>query len=86
MPAVPFVDATIQLNTGGTVVLTWPSVVGQWYRIFYSDTLAPNSWLPSATPLRAESNQTQWIDTGAPFTIAPPGAARFYRVSPITPP
>ena len=86
MPAVPFVDATIQLNNGGSIVLTWPSVVGQWYRIFYSDTLAPNSWLPSATPLRAESNQTQWIDTGAPFTNAPPGAARFYRVSPITPP
>ncbi|MBK8040935.1 MAG: hypothetical protein IPK22_27945 [Verrucomicrobiaceae bacterium] len=86
MPAVPFVDATIQLNNGGSIVLTWPSVVGQWYRIYYSDTLAPNSWLPSATPLRAESNQTQWIDTGAPFTNAPPGAARFYRVSPITPP
>ncbi len=78
------VRATIHLNAGGVVVLSWPSVATKWYRIQYTNDLT--NWYYSPVPIQAVANFTQWRDTGAPFTHEAPGASRFYRVMEIPTP
>ncbi|MGJ8673162.1 Ig-like domain-containing protein [Rubritalea sp.] len=76
-----FVAATIRQNTTGEILLEWPSSIGRWYRIYYSEDLT--NWISSATPILAGTNQTQWRDSGAPFTQKTPGSIRFYMVTEI---
>ncbi|MBL9131045.1 MAG: hypothetical protein JNG86_07600, partial [Verrucomicrobiaceae bacterium] len=85
LPAgMTFVPAIIRVNTVGEIILEWPSVVGKWYRIYYSDNMT--TWFPSSTPIQASITQMRWSDTGAPFTQTPPGASRFYQITEIPAP
>jgi hypothetical protein len=79
-----FVAATCRLNTVGEILLEWPSSIGSWYRIYYSENLT--DWTPSLTPMQADTNQMQWQDKGAPFTQTPPTDKRFYMVTEIPAP
>jgi len=79
-----FSNAGIQSNNGGPFQLSWPSTVGRWYRIYYTQNLS--TWFSASTPIQATTTQTQWSDTGPPHTSATPGTARFYKVSEIASP
>ncbi len=68
------------------VLLEFPSTPGRWYRIRYSSDMV--NWFECPVPIQAANNRMQWIDSGAPFTNAPPSSvpSRFYRVNEIATP
>jgi alpha-tubulin suppressor-like RCC1 family protein len=70
----------------GAILLEFPSVVGHWYRVRYSENMI--DWRDCPIALQASGSRTQWIDRGPPFTIVPPSAApsRFYVVNKIKTP
>jgi hypothetical protein len=73
-------------QTNGNILLEFPSIVHDWYRITYSNDLT--NWFDSQVPIQASGTQTQWIDNGAPLTSAPPSTvkSRFYYVRQIPTP
>jgi hypothetical protein len=75
-------------QTDGSILLEWPTVIGKWYRVkFSNDNMV--SWFSSAVPIKATSTRTQWIDKGPPFTNAHPSTViggRFYKVEIIPTP
>ena len=65
---------TIKLTSAGPM-LTWPSVAGTSYKIYYKTSLGSNTW--TADPqLTATGTTTSWTDTGAPT-----GEQRFFVVT-----
>ena len=73
-------------NNGG-LLLEFPSVIGQWYRISFSSNDMSHR-KDSPVPIQAGGTQTQWIDNGAPLTDSPPSSvtSRFYSVFQIPAP
>jgi hypothetical protein len=67
----------------GAVLLEFPSVPGRWYRMRYSADMI--RWSDCPVPLQAAGTRMQWIDSGPPFTNAPPSSvpSRFYVVNEI---
>lgn len=68
------------------ILLEFPSVVGRWYRVrFSNDTI---HWQDCPVPIQAGTNRMQWIDSGPPFTDVPPAQAksRFYLVNEVSAP
>jgi hypothetical protein len=65
------------------VMLEFDSTPGTWYRVRYSQNLT--EWFDCPVPIQAANNRMQWIDSGAPFTSAPPSTVptRYYRVNVI---
>ena len=70
-----------------TILLEFPSTVGNWYRISFSSNGMSN-WYDSSVPIQASATQAQWIDNGAPLTDSPPSSvtSRFYYVTQIPAP
>jgi hypothetical protein len=68
------------------ILIEFPSVVGRWDRVRYSNDAI--RWQDCPVPIQAGTSRMQWIDSGPPFTDVPPAQARsrFYRVNEITAP
>lgn len=66
------------------IQIEFPSVVGKWYRVRYSEDLI--HWRDCLVPIQASTTRTQWIDSGPPFTDIPPSQVtnRYYRVYKIS--
>jgi len=68
-------------NTSSSFTITWTSVSGILYKMYYSDTVA--GWSLAASGIAASgTGQNSWTDDDTSGTIPPPGeaATRFYRV------
>jgi regulation of enolase protein 1 (concanavalin A-like superfamily) len=68
------VPVSVEIS-GSSLVLNWPSVVGQTYQLEYKDDLAAPVWTPLASPLAG---------TGATLTITNDitlATQRFFRIS-----
>jgi len=57
------------------MLLSWPSQIGQTYRVVYNSRLNDTNWTQLGSTITATSLTTTWTDTSAPQN-----AARFYRV------
>lgn len=69
------------LNDPDRVLIEFPSVIGQSYRILYSDNANFTNALIAQPDIVAPANRVQWIDNGPPKTIsAVTNSTRFYRV------
>jgi hypothetical protein len=68
------------------ILIEFPSVVGRWYRVRFSNDAI--HWHDCPVPIQAGTTRMQWIDSGPPFTDVPPAHAtsRFYLVNEITAP
>lgn len=69
---------------GSTNLVTFRSIAGEHYRIYYSDD-AGKSWHASPAPVYASGNETLWLDSGLPFTASSPTNARNYDVELVVP-
>jgi hypothetical protein len=69
-----------ELGTGDTFVISFPSQVGQTYRVERSESLSPASWLPVADNVPGTGAPIQVTDTGMSLQ-----AQRFYRVVILSP-
>jgi len=65
-----------------TVLIEWPSVVGQRYTVVYSDNPEFANPLFAPPTIAAPANIVQWIDYGPPLTVSAPTNAvpRYYRI------
>jgi hypothetical protein len=72
--------------TDKNILLEFPSVIGRWYRVRFSNDMI--HWQDCPVPIKAGTTCMQWIDSGPPFTDVPPAKAtsRFYRVNEIVAP
>src|SRR5262249_38038419 len=79
--AGPNISLINVLNTN-SILIEFPSVLGQSYLILYSDNANFPNALTAQPPIVAPANRVQWIDDGPPKTISPPAGenSRFYRV------
>ncbi|CAN5908548.1 hypothetical protein BH11VER1_BH11VER1_36940 [soil metagenome] len=72
----------------GSKLLEFNTTANSWYRVSYSPDMT--NWYYSPVPIKAGSNKTQWIDSGAPgtdsFPVPPAVPSRFYKVSQIQAP
>jgi uncharacterized repeat protein (TIGR01451 family) len=66
----------------GSMLLIWPSTLGQAYTVVYSDNVLFSNAMIAPPTVVAPANQTPWIDYGPPGTVSQPtnSAARFYRI------
>ncbi len=80
------VQPRIVRKNDGTILLEFPSVIGRWYRVSFTNDLT--HWYDSPVPIKASTTQTQIIDSGAPLTNVPPSQSpmRFYKVNEINAP
>ena len=83
---VAILDTAIQPGTG-QVTLTFATVQGHTYGIFYSD--GPYSqtmqWLPAVTGLDGQNGSTQWTDDGSATGGSPSAASqRYYMIEDTT--
>jgi hypothetical protein len=69
-----------------TVKLIFPSVAGQWYRVRYSPDL--EKWTECPVPLHATSDNSEWVDSGPPYTSSAPvnTPSRYYLIDEISAP
>jgi uncharacterized repeat protein (TIGR01451 family) len=65
-----------------TVLIEWPSVVGQSYTVVYSDNPEFANPLFAPPTIVAGANIVQWVDSGPPLTVSAPTNAlpRYYRI------
>jgi uncharacterized repeat protein (TIGR01451 family) len=72
---------SVQTSTN-TVLIEWPSVVGQRYTVIYSDNPEFANPLFAPPTIVAPANIVQWIDYGPPLTVSAPTNAvpRYYRI------
>ena len=68
------------LGSGDTFVISFPSQVGQTYRVERSASLSPASWFPVADNVPGTSATIQISDTGLPLQ-----AQRYYRAVILSP-
>ena len=86
-PPVP-TGTILQLDSNGAFVsegqltIEFATIPGHTYVVQYSSNIASSQWLTAVPPIIANGNKTQWIDSGPPKTVSPPGppGQRFYRV------
>lgn len=64
----------------GTLVIEFASVPGKSYVVEYSSDM--QIWSAAVPHITATGTRVQWVDSGPPQTVSPPGAPgqRFYRV------
>jgi hypothetical protein len=80
------VQPRIVMLADKNILIEFPSVIGRWYRVRYSnDTI---HWQDCPVPIQAGTTRMQWIDSGPPFTDVSPAQAgsRFYLVNEIPAP
>ena len=61
----------------------FPTEAGLTYVVQYRDTMTPgpgSEWKTSPVSIPGTGQRLHWLDEGAPNTVSPPGATRFYRV------
>jgi uncharacterized repeat protein (TIGR01451 family) len=75
----------LQLDTDpflseGQLTIEFASVPGKTYVVQYSSDMV--TWLTATPPIVARNTRTQWIDSGPPETVSPPGipGQRYYRI------
>ncbi|HXP61229.1 MAG TPA: carboxypeptidase regulatory-like domain-containing protein, partial [Dongiaceae bacterium] len=66
----------------GQLTIEFASVPGKTYVVQYSASANAEQWQTAVPPIVAAGTKTQWIDSGPPKTVSPPGppGQRFYRV------
>jgi hypothetical protein len=66
----------------GSVLIEWASTPGKNYSILYSDTNSSATTLEAQPSVTAQADRTQWVDSGPPKTVSPPGSVpmRLYRL------
>ncbi|BCU75853.1 S8 family serine peptidase [Luteolibacter sp. LG18] len=76
--------STTRNPANGTATITWASVPGKTYQVYYSPTLAAGSWLATlpSSLVTAGTGQTQMSYTDTTVGAA---AKRFYRVTLVVP-
>lgn len=80
-PITPIFSARLTGHLTNSVLIQWPSVLGQSYTVLYSDN--PNFANPLFAPptVVAPANEVGWVDYGPPLTISQPtNSVRYYRV------
>jgi hypothetical protein len=60
---------------GGAISLSWPSSVGQSYRVVCKTNLSSTNWTELSGPITATNSPTTWNDTGVADD-----QQRFYRI------
>jgi len=86
-PPVTAVSTNINISrivqrSDGSMLLIWPSTLGQAYTVVYSDNVLFSNARIAPPSVVAPANQTPWIDYGPPTTVSQPtnSTARFYRI------
>ena len=92
-PATPpvFTGTVLQLDSNGTngqflsegrLTIEFITVPGHTYVVQYLTNVASLQWQTAVPPIVAGGTKTQWIDSGPPKTVSPPGGLglRIYRV------
>jgi hypothetical protein len=72
-------------DLAGTATVTFPTVVGRYYRVLHSDTLL--AWQTASASIAGTGTMMSWTDDGS-STGSPPGVAtqRFYRIEVVLAP
>jgi uncharacterized repeat protein (TIGR01451 family) len=66
----------------GELTIEFASIPGRTYVVQYSADMNPETWQSAVPPIVATGTKTQWVDSGPPKTVSPPGTSgqRFYRI------
>jgi hypothetical protein len=70
-----FAIKNIQVNPDGSRVVTWYSVPGKQYQLFYKDKVSDSDWKPVGGEITADSTTCSYVDSSTPTT-----SQRIYRV------
>lgn len=71
---------TTRNNEAGTATVTFPTVTGRTYRVWWSGTLLANDWHAGSPEIPGTGADVSWMDPGAT------GPCRFYRIEAQTTP
>jgi uncharacterized repeat protein (TIGR01451 family) len=80
-PIAPVLAVRLTGQLTNSVLIEWPTVLGQSYTILYSDNSDFANPLFAPPAIVAPANETEWTDYGPPLTISQPtNSIRYYRV------